>query len=125
MGKSPGITAIQRRTLDQLKRLPALTGFYLAGRTAIGVQLGRRQSLDLDLFSNNANADIARVQRSIVRAIPKTTVLSASNVALSLQVNGALVDIVCYPYAPVARLIAGPQGFATAALLDLAASGIL
>lgn len=121
MGKSPGITAVQRRTLDQLKQIPELAGFYLAGGTAIGAQLGHRQSLDLDLFSVKANADIARIQRSIVRAIPATTVLSASDVALSLRVHGALVDIVCYPYAPIARPISGPQGFATAALLDLAA----
>ena len=45
MGKSPGITTVQRRTLDQLKLLPELTGFYLAGGTAISVQLGHRQSL--------------------------------------------------------------------------------
>lgn len=85
MGKSPGITAVQRRTLDQLKQIPELAGFYLAGDTAIGAQLGHRQSLDLDLFSVKSNADIARVQRSIVRAIPATTVLSASDVALSLR----------------------------------------
>lgn len=45
---------VEPRTLELLKQLmslPALESFYLVGGTALALQIGHRQSIDLDLFT--------------------------------------------------------------------------
>lgn len=42
-----------RQVLDRIKTLPVMSGFYLAGGTALALQLGHRKSVDLDFFSDN------------------------------------------------------------------------
>lgn len=37
--------------IQQLQSLPELAGFYLVGGTALALQLGHRNSIDIDLFS--------------------------------------------------------------------------
>lgn len=42
-----------RQVLENIKKLPVLSDFYLAGGTALALQLGHRKSVDLDFFSAN------------------------------------------------------------------------
>ena len=42
-----------RQVLEKIKSLPSMTDFYLAGGTALALQLGHRKSIDLDFFSSN------------------------------------------------------------------------
>lgn len=42
-----------RQVLDKIKNLPFMAGFYLAGGTALALQLGHRKSVDLDFFSED------------------------------------------------------------------------
>ena len=42
-----------RQVLEKIKVLPILKDFYLAGGTALALQLGHRKSVDLDYFSSN------------------------------------------------------------------------
>lgn len=42
-----------RQVLNEIKTLPIMKGFYLAGGTALALQLGHRRSIDLDFFSDN------------------------------------------------------------------------
>jgi len=42
-----------RQVLDKIKNLQIMEGFYLAGGTALALQLGHRKSIDLDFFSPN------------------------------------------------------------------------
>lgn len=72
MGKSAGVAQQQLRALDRLKRLKSLSGFYLAGGTAIAFHLGHRRSLDLDLFSRQ-DADLLAIQRSVTRSSMKAS----------------------------------------------------
>ncbi|WP_301921947.1 hypothetical protein [Ferruginibacter sp.] len=37
--------------IQQLQSLPELAGFYLVGGTALALQLGHRNFIDIDLFS--------------------------------------------------------------------------
>ncbi len=39
--------------IQQLQSLPELSGFYLVGGTALALQLGHRNSIDIDLFTQN------------------------------------------------------------------------
>jgi len=42
-----------KRVLDEIKTCEFLKSFYLAGGTALAIQLGHRKSIDLDFFSQN------------------------------------------------------------------------
>ncbi len=42
-----------QRLLQILGKLPALEGFYLAGGTALALQLGHRESIDFDFFTGD------------------------------------------------------------------------
>lgn len=41
------------RLIQELQRLPELNEFYLVGGTALALQLGHRNSIDIDLFAQN------------------------------------------------------------------------
>lgn len=119
MAKAPRLAANQRRALERLKASRALEGFYLAGGTALGLELGHRTSLDLDFFSLDPDLDLAVVERRLRRADGGVKVVAKSDVALKLEVEGTAVDLVSYPY----PLLESPKpsilGVPTAALLDL------
>lgn len=53
MAKATRLAPEQLRALDQLRRIPSIEQFYLAGGSAIAWHLGHRQSVDLDLFSRS------------------------------------------------------------------------
>ena len=56
--KDPFIIAPKTFTLiQQLQSLPELTGFYLVGETSLALQLGHRNSIDIDLFNQNDFSD--------------------------------------------------------------------
>lgn len=42
-----------KQVLDQLKGRAILNGFYLAGGTALAIQIGHRKSIDLDFFTED------------------------------------------------------------------------
>ncbi|MSP62947.1 MAG: hypothetical protein EXR72_21950 [Myxococcales bacterium] len=118
MGKPTGLAKEQQRALGRLTRLPALKGFYLAGGSAIGWHLDHRRSNDLDLFSDEA-IDLGLVERAIKR-LRGAKVVSVSDATLKIDLDGTLVDIVSYPYAPLEAPQAGPEGCRVATRLDLA-----
>ena len=52
--KDPFIISPQTfRLIQELQQLPALKDFYLVGGTALALQLGHRNSIDIDLFTQN------------------------------------------------------------------------
>jgi len=57
------ITAPMVGTLETLERQGVLTGFYLAGGTALALHLGHRRSLDLDFFTSERFKEDALLQR--------------------------------------------------------------
>lgn len=46
------MTERQKKVLHRLNEIPQRAGFYLAGGTAVALQLGHRHSVDFDFFSN-------------------------------------------------------------------------
>lgn len=52
--KDPFIISPQTfRLIQELQQLPALKDFYLVGGTALALQLGHRNSIDIDLFTQH------------------------------------------------------------------------
>jgi Nucleotidyl transferase AbiEii toxin, Type IV TA system len=75
-------------------------GFYLAGGTALALQIGHRVSVDFDLFSAE---EIDRgLLRRVRRAFPEAEVLPLINNAdeLTTLVNGVKVTFLRYPFPP-------------------------
>jgi len=75
-------------------------GFYLAGGTALALQIGHRVSVDFDLFSAD---EIDRgFLRRVRRAFPEAEVLPLINNAdeLTTLVNGVKVTFLRYPFPP-------------------------
>lgn len=120
MGRTPELAKDQRRALARLKGLASLRGFYLAGGSGVAFHLRHRQSRDLDLFSATAHADLGAVSEELA-ALPKLVVVATTDAALKVRLGEVAIDIVRYPYPPLKKPSAGPEGFPVAALLDLAA----
>lgn len=87
--------------LEKLVDLPSLKEFYLVGGTALALQIGHRNSIDLDLFS-----DKEYDQDRIMSEMPwEFEVLGRSNLYLGLQIEGTKVDIVKYLFPRITALI--------------------
>jgi hypothetical protein len=88
---------------------PALSGFpdvYLAGGTALALQIGHRISIDFDLFTED---DIERALLQKVRRMygaADITPLVNNSDELTLLVNGVKITFLRYPYPPSDRLFA-------------------
>lgn len=71
--------------------------FYLAGGTALALQLGHRLSVDFDWFTP-AVGDCEELLRRIKRICDEPHVLSTSNETLHLQIHGVQVSYLGYDY---------------------------
>jgi len=86
--------------------LSEFADFYLAGGTALALQIGHRISVDFDLFSDD---DIERTLLGKVRrvfAAADIEPLVNNSDELTLLVNGVKTTFLRYPFLPRDRLIA-------------------
>jgi hypothetical protein len=78
--------------IQQLQAVPELFDFHLVGGTALALQIGHRNSIDIDLFTENDFAP-----ESLVRLLKPTfaveTSFQTNNTLLSI-VNGIKVDFI-------------------------------
>lgn len=84
-------------TLELLKQLsaqPELSGMRLVGGTALALQYGHRQSIDLDFFGHlqvSMDEIVAKV-----RAIGSLSIIHQTSNILQMELNGIKVDVVNY-----------------------------
>lgn len=96
--------------LDQQNRniffkLKAFPGFYLAGGTALALQIGHRKSVDFDLFSEKeiSNKIFAKVNKVFA---DKTITPSVNNLdELTVFVSDLKITFLKYPFAVISDLI--------------------
>jgi hypothetical protein len=120
MEKAAFLAEQQLRSLDRLRKLQSLRGFYLAGGTAVAYHLHHRVSRDLDIFGKPGAADLTLVQLEIAENFGNVEVIAATDVAIHLNADGLIIDLVSYRYQPLEEPRPGPAGFPVAGLLDLA-----
>lgn len=120
MAAATGLADPQLRALDRLSRVPALASFYLADGTAIAFHVGHRRSLDIDLFSLSADADLDAVRRGLDALETDLEVLAQTDAVLKVLIDREPVDIVRYRYPPLDSPSVGPSGILVASLRDLA-----
>jgi len=90
---------LDTKTLELLKKLQGVSAFSdlrLVGGTSLALQIGHRQSIDLDLFGK-LDADEFAVSRSLNK-LGKVTILKKSDNINIYLIDGIKVDIVNYPY---------------------------
>ncbi len=119
---------IHRQVLDQtrqklLNQLSFLKGkdFYLAGGTALALQLGHRTSIDFDFYTLQ-KFDPHQLLRQLKSKLnlPLQSLFSDEE-TLRLLINGVETSFFFYPYQLIAPLVEYSRGVELAALPDLAA----
>ena len=111
-----------RRAFDALAALPIPSGFYLAGGTALALQLGHRISYDLDFFSTSnllGTAERSRLAHQL-QSIKPTTIKHEQDEQLYATVMGVEVSFI-YQHHPLlsATLEAGELQLASAVDIGL------
>lgn len=103
----------QKEVFEKLRKFPE---FYLAGGTALALQIGHRISIDFDLFSKE---DITpNLLRKVKRVFKETKIelLLRHSEQLSIKANGMRMDFVKYRF----PLILKPLEFKGVKLLQIA-----
>lgn len=90
------IAAATFALLQQLQSLQQLQNFYLVGGTALTLQLGHRNSIDLDLFSIN-NFDDVQLLDFLKSKYEVDVVYQKSNTIICI-INKVKVDFIKYNY---------------------------
>lgn len=112
---------VEPGTLDLLKKImviPELSGFNLAGGTALALQIGHRKSVDLDLFGARPIDKDEIV--ALLESMGNLHILQHSRNILIFNINGVKVDFVNYKY-PWLHEIKQEEGIRLVGLADIGA----
>jgi hypothetical protein len=90
------LTAEQMELAERL--LPEIRDFYLAGGTALALQLGHRRSLDFDLGSSNEIKSFDLERRLVARGFEIQAVLVATGNEYSVILNNTRVTFFYFPF---------------------------
>ncbi|MBE3520058.1 MAG: nucleotidyl transferase AbiEii/AbiGii toxin family protein [Firmicutes bacterium] len=105
-----------RLLLPGIASVVSSEGFYLAGGTAAALQLGHRQSVDLDFFSPQPFNPDKLVDR--LSELGDVHVVSAARDTLNVHISGVRVSFFQYAY-PLIAPVANYQGLTLASLRDI------
>ena len=94
--------------LRELAGLPELKDFYLAGGTALSLQLGLRVSVDFDFFTAN-RFNAPALEASISSRFPHTQVIHLDPDTCDLMTEGVQVSLFRYPYPLCRPLVRGDE----------------
>lgn len=92
--------------LKQLMGLTSLKNFSLVGGTALSLRYGHRNSIDLDLF-NHEKFDVDFIADDLKKVFGNnfSTEGGHKNFGLFAFLNGIKVDIVYFPFLPIADIV--------------------
>ncbi len=98
--------------------MPELSGFNLAGGTALALQIGHRKSVDLDFFGARPIDKDEMV--ALLEVLDDLHILQHSRNILIFNIGGVKVDFVNYKY-PWLRDIKHEEGIRLVSLADIGA----
>ncbi len=115
-----GITPACASALEFLRGQPLLHGYYLAGGTALALQIGHRVSTDLDWFSSTylLEAGEREALRRALAASTDFTVVSEKEGQLFTRLRGADVSFI-YQHHPLLQATVDFDGIPLAAPADI------
>ncbi len=91
---------VEQSTLELLKTLmqkPYLNSFFLVGGTSLSLQIGHRQSIDLDLFTTE-NFDAELIYQHLEEDFNITQTLVKLKQTLILEIDNVKVDLIRFKY---------------------------
>lgn len=97
--------------------------FYLAGGTALALQVGHRTSLDFDFYTERA-FDSHKIREEFDRRFKKVQEIYVAEDTLSLEVNNIGISLFKYSY-PLIRPLRKVESVYIASLEDIAAMKII
>jgi hypothetical protein len=106
------------KLIQQLQALPELAEFYLVGGTALALQLGHRNSIDIDLFTKN-DFTPESLLKFLERGFSIQPSFATKNTLLSI-INTIKVDFITHAYPLVLPPIT-EEGITFLSLQDIAA----
>ncbi len=97
--------AITSEQKEILKKLPIPSDFYLAGGTALALQIGHRISVDFDFFSSQRLPSdlLSRIQKLFGET--ETEIVLNVSYQLTLRIHGVEVTYFQYPFPPLFSLV--------------------
>jgi len=104
--------------INQLMKDQQLNEFYLVGGTALALQIGHRESIDVDLFSVSA-FDTGKLAEHLQRNYD-ARISAQGNNSLKGNIQGVDIDLVTHNY-PFVKPIEPIQGIRMVSLEDIAA----
>ncbi len=116
------LRSVAPHTLELLRgiqRLPCAKGTRLVGGTALALQYGHRQSVDLDFFGTLPE-DIDAMEDEL-RSVGQLSILKSTKTIRLYQINGIKVDFVDYSRYPWIREAVNDNGLVLASAEDIAA----
>lgn len=94
------VETVEPSTLELLSTLmnkPYLSTFYLAGGTALSLQIGHRKSIDLDLFTET-DFDSDQLLANLLEDFQHIEVLTKTKGTLLTRIQGIKVDFLRFNY---------------------------
>jgi hypothetical protein len=112
------ITPETFKLIQQLQALPGMNEFYLVGGTALALQLGHRNSIDIDLFTVNSFSD-ADVLDLLTKHYPVKEIFRRPGTIISL-INNIKTDFIRHNY-PLLKAPMTEEGITFLSMEDIAA----
>lgn len=120
------LSVLNRKQKELLKKLGFLKkyGFYLAGGTALALQIGHRTSLDFDFYTKK-KFNSSELQRLFERKFREIILLQKAEGTLIVKIDGVAVSFFRYPYPLIFSLIKYQNFPPLASKEDIAAMKII
>jgi len=114
-----------KKQINLLKKLKFLKnyGFYLAGGTALALQIGHRTSVDFDFYTQR-KFDSRKLREEFDERFKNVQEIYIAKDTLELSVNGVEVSFFRYPY-PFIKSPQEIEGILLASIEDISAMKIL
>ena len=112
------INAKTKRVLESLDKIEVIKNFYLAGGTALALQLGHRKSIDLDLFSRKDFS--IKELKIILSQMGRLKIYSEEERTLNANLNGVKISFLGYKYKMLFPLVKYGKDLKLASIQDIA-----
>ena len=116
------LNAEQKSNLELLGKMPEIKGFYLAGGTALALQIGHRYSVDLDFFIAQKFSTTKLLKKLL--AHPNCVKQSVSEGTLYIALNNVSCSFIVYLYPLIDQTVSSPWGIPLAPIVDIGAMKI-
>lgn len=108
--------------LDNIKPIPDLQSFYLSGGTALSLQLGHRESEDLDFFTKTGfQPNVLQQKLATISPLEEITLDEGT---LNLFIDGVKLQFLYYPY-DVLESLTSWNGIFISSLIDIACTKLI